>query len=256
MRVATSLAAALVFFSAACLADPSSEAAADSAPRFGPWYGSVEAGARWVEDAHTHDTRFGAVQLPQAQFTAQFDGSPVVGFTLGRWMQQGMRVEGEFNFGGNALHEITIDHDGGLGARLGGTSLNGDRFEARGSLDSYNVLANVFYETEYGGFHPYLGGGVGVAVLKAHRARLTALRTNQALALANEVMLSKDTEAVLAWQVGGGVAYPLTQRLTATVDYRYLAAADDPEFDFAGGPGRLRAAIATHNVMVALRFRF
>ena len=255
MRVLSLLAAVLVSFSVTCAAGPSPETD-DAPPRFGPWYGSVEAGARWVEDAHTHDTRFGATTLPGAQFSAGFEASPTVGFTLGRWMQQGMRVEGEFNFASNRLARVDIERDGGLGAQLGGTPLSGDHFDARGSLDSYHLLANVFYETEYLGFHPYLGGGVGVAVLKAHRARLTALRTNQALALGNEVMLSTDTEAVMAWQVGGGVAYPLTQRLSATVDYRYLAAADDPEFDFAGGAGRIRTAYATHNVMLALRFRF
>ena len=255
MRVQSLLAAVLVSCSATCAAGPAAETD-ESAPRFGPWYGSVEVGARWVEDSHTHDSRFGATRLPGAEFSAGFEASPSIGLTLGRWLQQGMRVEGEFNLASNSLDRVDIERDGGLGARLGGASLAGDHFDARGSLDSYNVLANVFYETEYRGFHPYVGGGVGVAVLAAHRARLTALRTRQPLALAGDVMLSKDTEAVMAWQVGAGVAYPLTPRLAATMDYRYLAAADDPEFDFAGGAGRLRTAYATHNVMVALRFRF
>ena len=256
MRVLSLLALACVLVSSACTADPGPDAAERDAPRFGPWYGSLEAGARWVENAHTHDSRLGAVSLSGAQFSAGFDASPTVGFTLGRWLQQGMRVEGEFNFGSNRLARVDIERDGGLGARLGAASLSGDHFDARGSLDSYHAMANVFYEGEYRGFYPYVGGGVGVAVLKAHKARLVSLQTAQPIALASEVMLSKDTEAVMAWQVGGGVAYPLTQRLSATVDYRYLAAADDPEFDFAGGAGRLRTAYATHNVMLALRFRF
>ena len=63
----------------------------------------------------------------------------------------GLALETEFAYRHNGL-----DHD----------TFHGDATDLDGSLDTYTLLANVYYRLNTGtAFTPYIGGGVGISML-------------------------------------------------------------------------------------------
>lgn len=215
------------------------------------YYTTFEGGGRFLEHASARETGRGAL-TPGARFEAEAADNAVVGLVFGKHLPQQMRAEVEIQWSSTALGPLRVSKDGGLGARFNTGSLAGQSFSTRGEVESLAVLANAFYEVDYGLFRPYFGGGVGFADLNMDRTRLTGFGGQR---LPAAVALSDDHTVVLAWQAGAGVAVPLTARWTVSVDYRYFAT-EDPQFDLAGGAGRFKSAYASHNVVGGLRFEF
>lgn len=82
---------------------------------------------------------------------------------------------------------------------------------------------------------PYAGTRIGLAILRADGVE------------ADGVDLLDDIDAAFAYQVMAGVAYDLTDHLTAGIEYRFLDTTEtlDAEIDST-----------THNLLFNLRYRF
>ena len=158
---------------------------------------------------------------------SEFDIGFAVGGVVGYKWKSGLRAEAEVTYRKNELDKLD----------LGFTTIpasDGDR-------DSLVFMANGFYDIDIGSkFMPYLGGGVGFAHISINDASIFG------------VTLADDSDTVFAFQLGGGVNFALSPRVSFSLDYRYLHALD-PEFDDEFG-GSFEAEYQNHTVMVTVRF--
>ncbi len=154
------------------------------------------------------------------------DYEPGVAFSMfgGYALGNGLRLEGEIAIRGNEF-----DH-------LDGSNLNGD-------LLSLAFMANGFYDFDTGSaFVPYLGLGIGVAVVEADNVRSGGSR------------IVDDTAAGFAYQFAGGLAYMLTPRLALVGDLRFFGTTD-LEMRAAGG-GDYDTSYFNVDLLFGLRFGF
>ena len=110
------------------------------------------------------------------------------------------------------------------------------------------VLANVYYDFDTGtAFTPFIGGGIGYAFLQSD-ADVTVIAT--------DVKSSKKREETnFVWQIGGGVAYDISDHWTLDTSYRYL---DMGSMEW-GAPTNLGIKadeITAHEVVMGLRYTF
>ena len=108
------------------------------------------------------------------------------------------------------------------------------------------LLANVYWDiTEYNGFTPYIGAGLGVAWVKTELS-------GSVDALGG--ISFDDTKTVFAGQVGFGCSYAFTETFALDLGYRCLVVGDG-EAEYFGYKFESRDNIA-HQVMLGLRVSF
>lgn len=150
--------------------------------------------------------------------------------------------------------EDTAFFEGGVGCQLtesfrvevtGGYRLRQSLRDSYGSLDaeiqSYTAFANVYYDiTNYAGWTPYLGGGIGVAV---HTLRDVVM----------PVASSDGEEVDFAWNIQAGVSYDMTQNAKLDFGYRLI----DMGKAKSGGPVPMFVDdLVSHEFKVGLRYHF
>lgn len=83
-------------------------------------------------------------------------------------------------------------------------------------LSVYSAMINLYYDINTGTvFTPYIGGGFGYAYLK-NKSKVTGMAGNTPL---NQG--SSEGDHNLAFNLGAGISYALTDRLTFDLGYRY-----------------------------------
>jgi len=199
------------------------------------WYVSGQAGAAVQEDSSTS----GAMNLQ----TGTDPGFALLG-AVGRNLGNGFRVEGEVGYRQIDLNNISITNDGGAGAASGVGSLNGAIGTVSGGNHIVSFMGNGFYDFDLPNtkLKPYIGGGIGFARVEANDWRV------------DNAPLVSDNDVVFAYQVGGGLSYPVGPRTDAFVDYRYFAT-QDPTFTDING-GIVKSDVETHNFSVGMRYKF
>ena len=141
--------------------------------------------------------------------------SGAVGFSA----MPNVRVEGELAYRFNDIDEFC---SGGFCVPAGD------------SMDAFSIMANGFYDFDFSaGWRPYLGGGIGLAVVTVETGGL------------------EDDDTVFAVQFGGGVGIDIDERMVVTVDYR-LFVTEDPSF----GGFRFSSEYLAHTLAVGLRYHF
>ena len=98
----------------------------------------------------------------------------------------------------------------------------------KGSRATLSLMANAWYDVDVGiGFTPYFGGGLGVQYVRYEIDRPRDLsRFEPEVVSAARTIGGDDGDWVLAYQIGGGVAYRLMESLVVQVGYRYMGAGD------------------------------
>ena len=145
-------------------------------------------------------------------YTAEFANSPDVtgegevtwdvGYWFSGFVGYGLdnlpvRLEGEVFYQG---------HDADTSTAYGVTGV------ARGERASYGLLANVYYDfINDSRLTPFVGAGIG-----ASRVEVTDVTDN----------FKSVKDVVFAWQIGGGLAYAITDRVSADLKYRYYRTSD------------------------------
>lgn len=161
--------------------------------------------------------------------TVGLDRDVAFGAALG-WQWTGpLRLEAEF---------LTQRADAEDLPALGLTDLSG-----RVELQTLMVNAVGEWSLAGGALRPYAGLGAGWAMVEVDR-------------IGNSFLELSGDEDVLAWQALVGVAVPVTERLTLTLDARYLRS---ERVDYAIGPNVAIPAdsrIEATRVMAGLRFGF
>ncbi len=187
------------------------------------YYAELRAGASFVEDAD-NDSNINAV----FGGATGFDTGYTTGFAFGRDLSaaealplalRNLRVEGEYAYAENDIED-------------------GGRSNAEFNVSTF--MANVYYDfpamTAGGKLRPYIGAGVGAAMISAEGA---SLRNND--------------DTTFAYQLRAGLAYQLRPDLEIAVGYRFLDA-DDPRFETR--PGRFESEYRTHTVETGVRYSF
>ncbi len=219
--------------SVAFLSPISSALAADG------FYVNVMAGVNFLQNA---DNTGGGITL-----TSEFEPGFGLAGAGGYKFSNGIRLEGELGYRRNALDRLVVTNDGGVGVALGVGSLNGLSLDADDEVSALSFMVNGFYDFDLGsGWMPYVGGGVGLALVDAEASVLG-------------VTVVDDDDTVFAYQIGAGIGYvastsqPL-EEYVVTLDYRYFATADPSLTDAAGGA--FDSEFSGHYFGVGMRFQY
>ena len=182
-------------------------------------YVSGNIGFAMLSDSDITDSTDSGVTL-----TMEYD----TGWTLGGALGYGFgsfRVEGEIAYQANDIDKLSI---------------LGIPFNASGDVSSLAFLINGYFDfVNDSAFTPYLSAGLGYAKVDLNDFNIAG---------SGEPDYSDD-DSVFAYQVGLGVGYAVTEKVTIDVKYRYFAT-EDPEFDTA------EVEVASHNFLFGVRFNF
>jgi opacity protein-like surface antigen len=138
------------------------------------------------------------------------------------YMMEKFRVEGELSY-----QTSDIDSMSGPG---GSVSFNGD-------ISALTFLVNGYIDFATGGsWTPYLTAGIGYSKVEA------------------DIESVSDDDNLLAYQLGFGIGYAMSETVTLDLRYRYLGF-DDYEYSEVG-VGSLSVEASSHNLTAGLRFAF
>lgn len=144
------------------------------------------------------------------------------------------RVEGELSYRQNDVDTHRLN---------GGAPLAGPT----GELENTSVMANAYID--FGAdaaFTPYLGGGVGLAMIDAKNFGVGAIPA-----------VLDDDDTVLAYQLIAGAAYDVSPSAELFFEYRWFAT-EDPDVTTSAATGGVDTSIEyqTNNFLVGARFYF
>jgi OOP family OmpA-OmpF porin len=214
---------------AVVLALASTALASPALARDNSWYVGVEGGAMIVEDI---DYDIGAVRnAGSVDHDYGFDVDGVVGYDFGAF-----RIETEVGY-----RRATVDSFRSTTATTGfGT---GQFDYAGGSTSALSFMLNGLLDFgEDDGIQGFVGGGVGVARVKANYG------------LRRSADFLDDSDTVFAWQGLAGIRAPLTDRVDATLKYRFFNADDVKLFDV--GNNSFNGRYRSHSILGGLTYNF
>jgi len=84
--------------------------------------------------------------------------------------------------------------------------------ESEGDVEGYFLMANLWREVEVGGVRPYLGGGVGMALMDVNITYDTRIHDTD------------HTDLALAAQAGAGLRVPVSDQFMLDLGYRFRGA--------------------------------
>ncbi len=153
-------------------------------------YVSGNVGMSWVNDIKDGAARY-----------SLDDGTNVLGAIGIRCPQKDCRLEAEIGYQTTGMNTVT--------SRFGPS-------EYRGDVHVWSLLANGYYNIYDGkGFKPYLTAGLGAARVKFDNLRFAGYSNGYS-----------EHETAFAYQVGAGVAVPISPGVKIDARYRYFSTAD------------------------------
>lgn len=192
----------------------------------GNLYGELRGGASFPNDA---DTDFGG----------GLDGDLSA--------DTGWLIEGAFGY----AHQSGLRGEIAAGYRyndLDDFEVSGVKVDFEGEITAVTAMANLYYDFDLGAHGgatgttaklvPFVGGGIGVAVLTIDIDEIGGFSVNE-----------DEDDTVFAWQVVAGLAYKFTPKVTGSLRYAYFATSD-PEFD------GVDSEYDAHNVLAGIRYNF
>jgi opacity protein-like surface antigen len=167
------------------------------------------------EDSTIH-TRSGDVDV-------SFNAGATVSVVGGYKFANGLRLEGELN-------SRSVDTDK--------ASANGRSLPYDSTISAFGLMTNIYYDINTNSrFNPYIGGGIGLAYLETD----------------DSIFYRESGSTVFAYQLGAGLAYDITPRVTMDLGYRYYGTTT-AEFEFTGGSEKM--SLNTHNFIIGARYNF
>ena len=126
--------------------------------------------------------------------------------------------------------------------------------DVTGSLETVALMLNLVVEPAPGGsVRPFIGGGIGVASV---RADYYVVETVLGFPTDNRLgTLVDDKDSVLAWQAIAGIVFTATESLDWVLKYRFLATEDVDLVD-AFGNAFVQEGQQSHSAMVGIRWNF
>lgn len=237
----------------------------------GEWYASVSAGISSLDDSDNSgqttaafNTGNGAPAIPNGTtiasgtsvgWTTVFDDGSVISGEVGRAFDNGLRVGVEVSVtqndvdthrgvavGGTVIDAVDAAVLTGSATPLG-ASVGQVVADGRGEVTSTSLFANVYYDFNKGGrFQPYVGGGIGFSDVEV-------------VYIPSGVPIVDDGETKFAYQVRGGAAFAVTEKLDVFGEATYRAT-DDIETEVSLFPARLGIENRATQLTVGVRYRF
>ena len=165
----------------------------------------------------------------------------------------GFRASPSLRLEGTIAHLPSLAFKGNFGNNPAGTTQS--TVSALVGLATANVDLTAFTGHLPGGLQPFVLGGLGFATLTNSR------EDDYANGVAYNGSISGATQTNLAWTVGGGIGFPVTDRLTLDVAYRWLDLGErkvGPTLSFNGlsAPSTQdRSDLRVHTIMLGLRYQ-
>lgn len=168
------------------------EPAAATDPDGSDWYASLFAGVVAPEDSGI--TNYAYVD------NVSFRTGYTIGVAVGTEVAEGLRGELELSYMNYAAKDYNYQR-------------TQPKLPVGGDVDLYFILANLWKDFDLGnGFMPYIGGGIGIGIANVE--------------LTHPFLALDDTATGLAGQLGAGIRFALTDRLTADAGYRFKGIVD------------------------------
>ena len=162
--------------------------------------------------------------VPGVTVNTEFDTGLAFGAALGYDFNR-FRAEGEISYQKNDIDKI-----GSPGVIL----------DATGDAKALSFLINGYYNfINSSAFTPYISAGIGFAQVEFNDLDISSLGFSG----------SNDEDTVFAYQIGIGVGYAVTEKVTIDVKYRYFGT-EDSEYDTT------KAEFASNNFLFGVRFNF
>jgi opacity protein-like surface antigen len=165
--------------------------------------------------------------------TVTFHNGYSISALSGYKFKNNFRLEGEFGYKNAKTHNVE-------------TSGNPTRGYSS-TVSVANLMANAFYDVKTPltlGVTPYLGGGIGLAALMTTSGSVSGVGKT----------IDRSEDAVFAYQIGGGVAYDITSKVTLDLGYRFF---DTTEGSLnTSGSTRSKADFTSHNILLGVRYNF
>jgi opacity protein-like surface antigen len=153
-------------------------------------YVSLFGGVLFPDDAYAN--------IDDHDYLVKFKTGFTVGAAVGGNITEDLRGELEVSYQNFDVSKVTEQ-----GERQQGSD---------GNIEGYFLLANLWHDFNLGGIHPYLGGGIGMALVDVD---IIYDETNHD---------ADHTDLALAAQVGGGLRFGLTDSIALDVGYRFKGA--------------------------------
>ncbi|MEO1067438.1 MAG: outer membrane beta-barrel protein [Pseudomonadota bacterium] len=147
------------------------------------------------------------------QFDEDLDNALFAGVGVGFRYNKFLRTDLTFDVRKGA------EFDGRAPCGLCGVGFTGEET----NLSAYTLMANIYFEAgEFGGFTPYIGGGVGGAFLDFANYTTSGNPAPQAPV----DVFSGEENFRFAWALMAGTGYSVNKNLSLDVGYRYLNISD------------------------------
>ncbi|MGQ0697402.1 MAG: thrombospondin type 3 repeat-containing protein [Panacagrimonas sp.] len=149
------------------------------------------------------------------------------GFSFGYLFDGGLRPELNLRYIENDIESIEVN------------GASGSSSDA--SLRAIRVMANVWYDLDFGNIAPYFGAGIGI--------QNTELNSGS----------NKADDDTTAFQLGGGIGYWFTNQTAVSLDYRFISA-EEPAYESkapnTGILSTLEGEYKSHNIGASFRYAF
>jgi outer membrane protein OmpA-like peptidoglycan-associated protein/outer membrane protein W len=222
------------------------------------WYGAFDLGYHWPEGIEA-TSQNNALDGARYRYNFEQENSWAGFVRLGYQVSPNWRVELEGGARTGDIESITGATRVGVPSEIClVTSAPGSCPTPDGSVESYTLMANVLYDFfPNSSFRPFIGAGIGV-----NKVDLDIGGRFESPAGVGAVRFKGD-DVAFAWQFIGGVAFDITDRLTADLTYRYL---DGNDIVFASQttanplllpfPGEFNGTYEDQSLTFGLRYSF
>ena len=202
--------------------------------RDGAWYVGGEFGAMIVEDTNVDiGTVDNAITLNHEY---GYDGGLFVGYDLGAF-----RIEAEAAY----KHADLESFNTSIRLPAEGINFPSSRPFAGGSSSALSFMVNGMLDFgDDDGISGFVGGGVGMARVKANNQRV----------FANTAPFLDGSDSKLAWQVFAGVRQAISDNIDVTVKYRFFNVDNVHMTAFNGNEAEYR--FRSHSLLGGLTFNF
>jgi outer membrane protein OmpA-like peptidoglycan-associated protein len=207
------------------------------------WYVGVEGGAMIVEDldydvTNTAGTRTGNAITVDHEYG--YDADAVIGYDFG-----GFRLETEVGYKSAVVDALTSTVTvPAFNAAGGVNNIAAGNLDAGGRTSALSFMVNGLLDFgDDDGIQGFIGGGVGVARIKADSYRLSTRGA-----------FLDDSDTVFAFQGLAGVRAPLTDTIDATLKYRFFNADDVKLVDISNR--QLETRFRSHSILGGVTFNF
>ncbi len=205
-------------------------------------YGAIGAGLSYMQEDPDFEANSGPLLFDS---DADFDNGIGVFSALGYAYGNGWRTELELSYRNNDLRFLSGD---GLGfSGFPATTISGD-------TKTYALMANLIRDVHiFGdGFVPYLGAGVGGAIVDP-----SFVGSNPGFSGGPATISNNDERTTFAYQGIAGVAIGLAENLALDLSYRYFSTLNGNHSGaFNGSPATFRSEYHNHSVFAGLRWNF